>query len=601
MAQDYWANILTRRISRRRALAVSAGAGVGALILACAGGAEDGESMVSKDRSGLLVQPPLTTKNIANGGVWQIYRIRDPLHMNPLDAATGVLLHALNAYSQPVQFKTGTAEDLPDGTLEGDAAKSWERSPDGLQLTFKLRPDVKLDPRPPTDGRSLTTKDWLYSWEKFANETPNGADFSAKRDPNSPIESWASPDSQTVVIKLAYPYAPLLELFADSRYAFVIMPTEHDDQFDARTETRGSGPWMLTRWDQSSRLEWRRNPNYWDKPRPYLDGINEPIIPEYAQQMAQFRAGSIWSWANIDLRQEDVLGLKKDLPELNMWVNQSYRLSHTTGAPSTVAFSGLPNSPFRDIRVRRGLSMLVDRDLLMDTFNNLPAFREAGIDVQARWHTIVSCVDDERWLDPKGPDLGEAAKNFQYDPVEAGKLLKAAGINQLELPYHVSNSVNRNSETFGEMLQNGDFFKVKFTPHPQADFLANYHAGHGLWDGIAVNGGFSAVDPEFNTARYNPYSNFRNAPEALPYNDLLIKQRREFDKKKRAEIWKEIQRQWATLLQPDIPGPLPGIAQTINLAWPVFGNYGAVLPYASPNAAPKAWSHYWYDASKRKG
>jgi ABC-type transport system substrate-binding protein len=581
-------------------LAAAAGAGAAsALLAACGGGSDDGSAAVS-DRSGLLAQPQVTTKNAAPGGVWQSYRIRDVTQFDPMDAQVGVLLHALNAYSQPVKFKTGTPDNVPDGSFEGDAAQSWERSGDGTQLTFKVRPNVKFDPRPPTSGRAMDAEDYLFTWEKFSTGTPAGAELSNKRNPDAPIESWSAPDKSTVVIKLAFPYAPILEALADTRYSFVLVPVEHGKGYDPRSETRGSGPWLLSKWEQSVRLEWRRNPNYYDSPHPFLDGIDEPIVSEYAQRLAQFKAGNIWSWTGsaIDLRQEDVLPLKQDHPELEVWANQTFRLSHPSGTPTTLAFSALPDSPFRDVRVRRGFSMLIDRDLILETFNNLGPFREAGIELDSRFHTLVSCADDRFWVDPKGKGLGEAAENFKYNPEEAGRLLNAAGIRDLDVPYHAA-SISRESEALVSMLSSTGFFKLRAIVHQAQDYQANYHRGNGRWDGVTVNAGGSSVHPSFTMVRYNASSEFRNYPEALPYEPLLRKAERELDPKKQAEIWTEVQKQWATLLLPDVIGPAPGIAQTLNVKWPWLANLGAELPYVN-NAAPEAWKKYWYDPTKRK-
>src|SRR6185436_14019157 len=49
----------------------------------------------------------------------------------------------------------------------GDAAESWELSPDGRQMTLKLRGDVKFDPRPPVNGRVLDADDVVFSWNKL--------------------------------------------------------------------------------------------------------------------------------------------------------------------------------------------------------------------------------------------------------------------------------------------------------------------------------------------------------------------------------------------------------------------------------------------------
>ena len=72
--------------------------------------------------------------------------------MDPYGVAVGSA-HAPWVYSRLVRYKAAKYPDLVQGDVEPDGAESWEMSPDGLTFTFKLRGNLKLDPRPPTNGR----------------------------------------------------------------------------------------------------------------------------------------------------------------------------------------------------------------------------------------------------------------------------------------------------------------------------------------------------------------------------------------------------------------------------------------------------------------
>jgi ABC-type transport system substrate-binding protein len=73
---------------------------------------------------------------------------------------------ALHAMSRIVRYQVYKYPDRVRSEVIPDAA-SWEISPDGLTYTFKLRPNLKFDPRPPTNGRIMNSADVKWSWEHY--------------------------------------------------------------------------------------------------------------------------------------------------------------------------------------------------------------------------------------------------------------------------------------------------------------------------------------------------------------------------------------------------------------------------------------------------
>ena len=135
---------------------MSSGGTMGAAFLAACGGGDDkGAAKGPVDTSGLLYAPVDTTKSAASGGIWA-NTIGNPIDgFTPYIGGNSVSLNHVNhMYQRLLSYKNGENAQDADGTLEGDAAASWEVSPDHLQFTFKLRQNNKYDPaRQPTAAR----------------------------------------------------------------------------------------------------------------------------------------------------------------------------------------------------------------------------------------------------------------------------------------------------------------------------------------------------------------------------------------------------------------------------------------------------------------
>jgi ABC-type transport system substrate-binding protein len=84
-----------------------------------------------------------------------------------------------------LRFETPVFPQLGDGTLEGEAADSFELSEDKLRLTFKIRQGMKWDARDPTNGRVLDTQDVLFSWKKFEELNQSAGNMSHGRSPSA--------------------------------------------------------------------------------------------------------------------------------------------------------------------------------------------------------------------------------------------------------------------------------------------------------------------------------------------------------------------------------------------------------------------------------
>ena len=134
MADNYWTQALSQRISRRRAIiATGATAASAAFLAACGGGGSDsGGSSAGKDKSSLLTVPKESSKEAKAGGVWidRLLSVADTLE--PV-AATGSVgfQHTMPVYTKWTKWGRGVNGQLPTTEMTtGDSMESWEASPD---------------------------------------------------------------------------------------------------------------------------------------------------------------------------------------------------------------------------------------------------------------------------------------------------------------------------------------------------------------------------------------------------------------------------------------------------------------------------------------
>jgi ABC-type transport system substrate-binding protein len=599
---SYWERILQARVSRRRALAATGASAAGtALLAACGGGGDDDESSLPEDRSGLLYKPVVTTDKAVKGGIWKYFTLTAGEGFDPFTGDDRTFAQTLHVYQRLVGYKAGTVDDLPTGEIVGDAAESWEIAPDQLSITFKLRPGNKFDPRPPVNGKPVTTADAKASWDRFSTLANGRRELVNAANPDAPITAMEFPDASTIIVRLKEPNSTIMPLLGYGWY-YQIMPSEAGVSFDMRQEMRGSGPWMLTRFTPSVGYEYRVNPNYYRADQVKLEGSDYPLVTEAAQQLAQFKARQIWG--PLQPLPDLVISTKRENPQTNMRLISAFL---NLWSKQDLIADKRDGSIFHDKRLRQAISHLIDRDGFISAFGNLPNFEKEGLPVDWGWHSHLptSWGGAGNWLDAKKGELGESSKYWQHNPSEATKLMQAAGKYPIETEYTYPGAGGYSTEVFRtqnqtliEMLQSGGHFKLTpNTPDYLSEFNPRYLFGHGMFEGIApVPYG---VWPDVVMGIYAIYMpGGRNDYVVKPVpkaHDLAVSARREFDTKKRNDLVN----QWQKAMADEMPTvPWPGQWGQFDLHWPWLANWGAVVPWIGVGMQQDMYPDLWYDRSK---
>jgi peptide/nickel transport system substrate-binding protein len=287
----------------------------------------------------------------------------------------------------------------------GDLAESWTVSKDSLTYTFKIRKGVKFH-----DGSELTSKDIKATYDKILK--PPAGVKSLRKEAYEAIGSIDAPDPNTFVVKLKYPEGSiLLNLASPWNFVYKADILAKDPHYYEK-HIMGTGPFKFGEHVKGSHWVGKKNPDYWDKGKPYLDSYRAIFISASAAQVAAIRGERAmiqfrgFSPAERDTLQQ-ALGNKLAVQE-SPWNCLNFVSMHHE------------KKPFDDKRVRRALSLALDRYEGSKALSKITLVKDvAGIQVPGTpWATPPAELEK---LAGYGRDI---AKNR----AEAKRLLKEAGV-----------------------------------------------------------------------------------------------------------------------------------------------------------------------------
>ena len=290
-----------------------------------------------------------------------------------------------------------------------DVAQSYEISQDRLTYTFKLKPNVVFH-----DGAKLTSADVKATYDRIRNP-PKGV-VSLRQASFEDIETIETPDPQTVVFRLSKPDASMLANFASPWNCLYSAAKLAQDPNFPRTNILGTGPFVFVEQVKGSHWIGKRFENYFEKGKPYLDGFRAvlmggaPMINalQAGQIMAEFRG---FSPAERD-RLVQALGDKVVVQESG-WTCKLDLLFNTE------------KKPFDDARVRRALSMAIDRWGGAKNLQRIAFVREVGGVLRPGYELAAKKEELVKY-----PGFSEDIKASR---AEAKRLLKEAGAEDLKL------------------------------------------------------------------------------------------------------------------------------------------------------------------------
>src|SRR5437870_10572965 len=303
-------------------------------------------------------KPPKRGKTLVRASAW------DPPVLDPrLTNSVGLFQIASLTSSRLVRYPfSDEAANTTDLTLKGDLAESWQGSPDFRIWTFKLRKGVKWQNVPPLNGRELVAADIKYCYEAYAKEGVQSFTFQE-------IEGMETPDTHTLRIYLRTPNALFPQNVAEP-VALIFSREVLEEDSDLKKRLIGTGPYILKEHTRKVRVVLQRNPDYFDTARPYVDEYVILSAPDAATRTAAFRTG-----------QSDFLPLQS--PSEVEAVRKSNPAALVQALTPSITPFGLAlaqdRPPFNDVRVRRALSMAIDRQRQVETVHEGHGIVTAGV------------------------------------------------------------------------------------------------------------------------------------------------------------------------------------------------------------------------------
>jgi peptide/nickel transport system substrate-binding protein len=334
------------------------------------------------------------------GGIMRVAIEGDPPSLDMHRETTFLVAIPMgNVYNALIKFDAHNHDEIV-----GDLAESWSRTEDGMTYTFKLRKGVKFH-----DGTDFTSADAKASWEKIVFP-PDGV-VSARRNIYQMVKSIEAPDAYTLVFHLHYPAASFIPLVA-LPYNFIYSKARLDEDMDwYKLNAMGTGPFMLKELRRGAFLEVERNPHYWKKGLPYLDGIKYHMIKDTSARANSVRTGR----THVELRgfpPAEVEAMKEDMGD--ELVVRSPRINLQWG----VAFNHT-QKPFDDERVRKALTLAIDRNEMARVLEPLTGLSIVGGIIHPDSKFALPSEELQQM-----PGFG---KNHEANIAEAKRLLAEAG------------------------------------------------------------------------------------------------------------------------------------------------------------------------------
>jgi oligopeptide transport system substrate-binding protein len=450
---------------------------------------------------------------VSAGGANDLARAGGARDGRPITFATLDDIHTLDVGKMSWANDLRVAETLWEGLTTYDpitvepmpgVAERWEITPDGKTYTFHLRPNAKW-----SNGERVTADDFLFAWRRVL--TPStGSDYislfrviAGAEDYTAALEKYgdarekgeqATPpspemvgakklDDLTLEVKLKAPCTYFLDILAMPPYfplnakameSYLLDPNDplkgYDETWTRPPHLVSNGAFMLTDWRFKQFLQLEPNPQYWDKKNVHCSQLLIKAVPDGRTALLMYKSGVLDVLSFIPQEFSDVL-LEEHAK--GGWPDIHYRPVFGT----YYYVFNCKRPPFDDKRVRRALSLAVNRDEIVERVRH---------DGQKAVGTMVPPDSIAGYASPKGlpMNVAEAQRLMTEAGFPGGK-----GFKTIDLVYNSEAIHGKIAQAIGAMWQSNLGISVRYRALERGSFGTARRDDHDFdiaragWDG----------------------------------------------------------------------------------------------------------------------
>lgn len=358
--------------------------------------------LVSATASALAVLAPAAA-SAEEGDIFTLGILSDIDSANPFVGYSGSAYEVFQ-----MEYLTLTQYAADDFTIVPGLAESWEEAPDQMSWTYNIRPGMVW-----SDGTPITANDAAYTFNRILNGKQESVNYYAY---TSNITSVEAVDDLIFRINVDKP-SPIME-----RLYVYILP-EHiwsgiDKKEIATFENEGtpeapivgSGPYLMIERRPGQFIRFAANPEYF-RGEPAVKEVVWRIFLNVDAMGEALKKGEIDAATDLSAT---VWSNLKDTPGITAVASANTYFNHIAFNTGAALVDGTPigdgNPAVRDARVRRALSLAIDREAMTERL--LQGLGTPG-------STVIPPMYADLHLSP--------ASGVEYDPALAGQLLDEAG------------------------------------------------------------------------------------------------------------------------------------------------------------------------------
>jgi peptide/nickel transport system substrate-binding protein len=286
------------------------------------------------------------------GGILRMYTPDSPASMSILEEATVFAIGPMmGVFNNLAMFDQHVKQNSLESIVP-DLATGWSWSEEGTTITFPLRQGVKWH-----DGRPFTAQDVKCTWGLLMETGDEKLRVNPRKSWYRNVEGVSANGDYEIAFHLKRPQPAFLMLLASS--SAVIYPC-HVPAREMRQHPVGTGPFKFVEFKPNEYIKVTRNPDYWKKDRPYLDGIEYTIIKNLATATLAFVSGKL----DMTFPYSLTVPLWKDVQ--SQTPNAICELTPDGGVNRHVLVNR-DTPPFSNPELRRAMALSIDRKAFIDT------------------------------------------------------------------------------------------------------------------------------------------------------------------------------------------------------------------------------------------